>query len=135
MQKRSWIIWGLLFVGLTLLGLSFSVNDYVFRDMLRDYYRSLDSFWSMLSWDLVYWPTWALLAPLIYLLARRFPLGRDNWPRNLLLSLVAGFILTIVHRVIYYSIIWLIQTAMGEQLPFLKPALLLYNLPTGLMTY
>lgn len=133
MRKRSWVIWVAAFLGWMLIGLSFSVNDYVFRDLLKSYYVDSPSLPSMLFWDLVYWPTWAVLAPLIFLIVRRFPLGRNNWHPNLLINLIAGLSLTVLQRLIYLLIALPIQIAMGEKISFLN--LLLYNLPTGFMSY
>lgn len=134
MQKRSWLIWGAIFLGWMLIGISFSVNDYVFSNMLRDYYLQLGSFRSMLLWDLIYWPTWAALAPLIFKVARRFPLGQGSWHPNLLINLGAGIVLTLLHRTIYLLIALPIQIALGEESSF-RLGLLLYNLPMGLMSY
>ena len=137
MQKRSWIIWVAAFIGWVLIGLSFSVSDYLFTDALARYYQASPSLRSMLFWDLAYWPTWAVLAPLIFLTARRFPLGRYNWYPNLFINLSVGLLLIIPQRAIYLSIAWLFQTAIGEKISLLNlyREFLLYNLPTGFMSY
>ena len=113
------------------IGLSFSINDYVFRDMLKDYYDNLPSLRNLLLWDLVYWPMWAALTPLIFFIARRFPLGRDSWHPNLLINLLAVLLLPILHRTIYVLISKLLQGDIDKSIPFFK--LLLYNLPLGFM--
>jgi sensor histidine kinase YesM len=135
MPKRNRIIWAALFVGWMLIGISFSINDYMFREMLGEYFKNLrpGSFWSMLLWDMIYWPTWAMLAPLIFWTARRFPLGHKSWYPNLLITLSTGLVLTLLHRIIYLLIALPIQRAMGEESSFSK--LLLYNLPLGFMSY
>jgi sensor histidine kinase YesM len=132
MQKRGLIIWVAAFVGWMLIGLSFSFNDYLFREVLADYYTASPSLPSMLFWDFAYWPTWAALTPLTFWIARRFPLGRDIRPANLFANISAGLLLTILQRTIYF----LIALAAGVQIPFSELYLfLLYNLPTGFMSY
>ncbi|HEX8284214.1 MAG TPA: histidine kinase [Pyrinomonadaceae bacterium] len=132
MQKRDRIIWIALFAGWMLIGLSFSLNDYLSRDIVRDY--SQEPLRMILLWDAIYWPTWAMLAPLIFWVARRFPLGRKRWYPNLLITLAAGLGLTLLHRIVYLSIAAPIQKAMGQTEPF-SFTLLLYNLPLGFMSY
>jgi signal transduction histidine kinase len=115
-----------------LIGLSFSLNDYWSQDVVKDY--SQEPLRMILLWDAIYWPTWAILAPLIFWVARRFPLGRKSWYPNLFITLAAGFVLTLLHRIVYLSIAVPIQKAMGQQEPF-SFILLLYNLPLGFMSY
>jgi signal transduction histidine kinase len=119
------------------MGLSFSVNDYLSVDSLARYYASRPTLGSMLLWDLAYWPTWAVLAPLIYWQARRFPLSRVNWPRNLTVHVAIGLLLVVPQRAVYLTIAWVFQNIAGERLPLLSlyHDFLLYNLPTGLMSY
>jgi two-component system LytT family sensor kinase len=131
-RKRVWLIWVLAFLGWMLIGLSFSINDFLFRDFLTSYYGGSPSLRSMLFWDLVYWPTWVVLAPLIFLSVRRFPLGRNSWHPNLLINVAAVLSLTILQRIIYLLIAWPIQRLLeGDNISFRQ--LLLYNLPTGFM--
>jgi hypothetical protein len=120
-----------MFLGWMLIGLSFSVNDFAFRGMLADYYKSSPSLPSIVFWDLVYWPMWAALTPLILIIARRFPLARNSWHPNLLINLAAWLLLPVLQRIIYLLIAWPLQKALGEQTSFRD--LLLYNLPMGLM--
>lgn len=135
MRMRGRLVWVALFAGWMLMGVSFSINDYVFRHMLGEYFRKLQtgSFWGLLLWDLIYWPTWVMLAPLIFWTARRFPLGRKSWYPNLLVTLAAGLVLTLLHRIVYLLIALPIQRAVGEESSFTE--LLFYNLPLGFMSY
>lgn len=137
MKPRNWIIWCLAFIGWMVMGLSFSINDYLSVDSLARYYASKPTLGSMLLWDLAYWPTWAILAPLIYWQARRFPLSRVNWPRNLTVHIAIGLLLVVPQRAVYLTIAWALQNLAGERLPLLSlyRDFLLYNLPTGLMSY
>lgn len=133
MQKRRWVVGIVMILAWLLIGFTFSVNDYVYKDLLKDYYRSLESFGDLISWDLIYWPTWALFALLIYWIARRFPLGRNSWRPNFLINLLAALLLIILQRAVYLLILMgmSLQKLNNEQ--FIK--LLFYNLPTGLMSY
>ncbi len=125
------------FIGWMVMGLSFSVNDYLSVDSLAKYYATRPTLGSMLLWDLAYWPTWAVLAPLIYWQARRFPLSRVNWTRSLAVHIAIGLLLLVPQRAVYLTIAWVFQNLAGERLPLLSlyHDFLLYNLPTGLMSY
>jgi two-component system, LytTR family, sensor kinase len=54
-------------------------------------------FWFLLALNMGYWWSWALLAPVVLFLARRFPLDRERWRRSLPLHLVAVLVVTFVH--------------------------------------
>lgn len=126
-------MWFVLFVGWMLIGVSFSGNDYVFRHMLRDYYANPPSFWSLLAWDAIYWPTWAMFAPLIFWIARRYPLGYKSWYRNLMVTLFFGVVLTLLHRTVYLLLALPIEAWLGEKISFMD--VLFYNLPLGFVSY
>ena len=55
------------------------------------------SIWLLLGLNSGYWYTWALLAPIVILLSRRFPIDRDNWIRSLPVHLVTVIAVTLVH--------------------------------------
>ena len=90
MKKRRWIVWLILFFVWLFIGLGFSLNDYKFRHMLKEYYEGSPSLLSIIGWDLVYWPLWAAFTPFILLLARRFPIRQNIWHRNLVINLISG---------------------------------------------
>ena len=132
MRERN-RIWIALLAVWMLIGLSFSLNDYLFRDTVQGYAQ--ESLGMLLRWDTVYWAVWAVLAwLLIFPAARRFPLGRRGWARNLLITVAVGLGVALLHRAIYLSIATPIQKWMGQDKPF-DPWLLLYNLPLGFMSY
>jgi two-component system LytT family sensor kinase len=115
-----------------LVGVSFSLNDYLFRDELAAYYADKPSLPSMVFWDVAYWSAWALPSLLIYRIARRFPLGRDLPAWNLFVNVGAGLLFIILQRAIYL----LITSAVNVKSPFDGMLeFLLYNLPTGFMCY
>lgn len=133
MRKHDRTLWVALFLVCMLIGLSFSLNDYLFRNRLEGYAQ--ESLWMLLRWDAIYWVMWVPLAPLlIFPVARRFPLGRRGLAQNLLITVAAGLGIVILHRFIYLLIATRFQRAMGHQTPF-DPWLILYNLPLGFMSY
>ena len=133
MQKRDRTLLIALFLWGVPIGLSFSLNDYLFRNRLEGYAQ--EPFRRLLGWDAVYWVMWVPLAWLfIFPVARRFPLGRRGLARNLLITVVAGLVLAVLHRVAYLLIATPLQWALGHKLPF-DPWLTLYNLPLGFMSY
>jgi sensor histidine kinase YesM len=92
----------------------------------------------MLVWELPYWLLWAGLAPVVFLFTRRFPIDRERWLRNSLLHIVACVALTIAHRAIYLILGWLLHVAAYQNLtsiPDLYSSDILFNLPTGFMSY
>ena len=52
---------------------------------------------SLLGLNSGYWYTWALLAPVVIWLSRRFPLDRESWRRSLPVRLVAIIAVTLAH--------------------------------------
>ncbi len=138
MLKHRWLIWSLAFVGWMLVGLSFGINDYLFADIHVRFYQEPLPLMSVLAWELAYWPVWAAISPLIFRLARRFPIERNNWLRNLLLSIVAGLFITVAHRAIYLFIAWFLYITADnsiDSISYLFHRLFLFNLPTGFMSY
>jgi two-component system, LytTR family, sensor kinase len=71
-------------------------------------------FWILASLNFGYWYTWALLAPIVLLLASRFPLDRERWMRSLPVHLVAVLALTFVHVVMAESIRYSLALAASE---------------------
>lgn len=138
MLKRRWLLWGFAFVGWMLVGLSFGINDYLFADIHVRFYQEPLPLMSVLAWELAYWPVWAAISPLIFRLARRFPIERANWLRNLFISIAAGLGITVAHRAIYLFVAWLLYIASDhslESISSLYHRLFLFNLPTGFMSY
>jgi hypothetical protein len=116
MLKRRWILWGSAFVGWMLVGLSFGINDYLFADIHVRFYQEPLSLMNVLAWELAYWPVWAAISPLIFRLARRFPIERTTWLRNLFISIAAGLFITIAHRAIYLFVAWLLYIASSNSM-------------------
>ena len=72
------------------------------------------SFWVLLGLNMGYWWSWALLAPLVLFLARRFPLDRERWRRALPVHLVAVLIVTFVHVLMAEGVRFGIQEVSDE---------------------
>src|SRR5258708_2530149 len=92
----------------------------------------------MLVGELPYWLLWAGLAPVVFLFTRRFAIDRERWFLNSMLHIVACVALTIAHRAIYLIIGWLLHVAAYQKLssiPELYSSDILFNLPTGFMSY
>jgi signal transduction histidine kinase len=82
--KHPLVMWGLAFAGATVLLLLISGQGFI-HDTMRD--RSGPPFWRRALWPSFFWYSWALLVPLVFMLARRFPFTRAAWQRSLLVHL------------------------------------------------
>jgi two-component sensor histidine kinase len=85
--KRLWFKWGLIVLGWTLFALFFASESIVSRAYLG---RPLKLGETLASWFICA-GLWLVATPLILLLARRFPLERSVWPRNVALHFVLSF--------------------------------------------
>lgn len=138
MLKRGWVLWVLVLLVWTLVGLSFTLNYYFFAGHYVAIFKQQPTLAGMLIWELPYWFLWAALAPLIFRIARRFPVERDRWFRNSLIHIVACLLLSFIHRAIYLIVGWLLHVAVYQQfssIPQLYQSDILFNLPTGFMSY
>src|ERR1044072_1276244 len=138
MLKRGWVLWVLVLLVWTLVGLSFTLNYYFFAGHYVAIFKQQPTLAGMLIWELPYWFLWAALAPLIFRIAWRFPVERDPWFRNSLIHIVACLLLSFIHRAIYLIVGWLLHVAVYQQfssIPQLYQSDILFNLPTGFMSY
>jgi two-component system, LytTR family, sensor kinase len=138
MLRRYSTLWVLVLAVWMLIGLSFTLNYYFFAAHYVAIFREPPTIGQMLVWELPYWLLWAGLAPVVFLFTRRFPIDRERWFRNSLLHVVACVALTIAHRAIYLIVGWLLHVAAYRNLtsiPDLYSSDILFNLPTGFMSY
>lgn len=138
MWQRHKILWVSIAAGWMLIALSFTLNYFFFSSHYVAIFSTPPTLLQMLVWEVPYWILWAALAPVVFLLTRRFPLERAAWLRNASVHVVAGLALAIAHRVVYLPICWLLYVDVYRKMPSLADLYtsdLLFNLPTGLMSY
>ncbi len=138
MLRRYTTLWVLVLAVWMLIGLSFTLNYFFFASHYVAIFEHPPTLGQMLVWELPYWLLWAGLAPAIFLFTRRFPIDRERWLGNSLLHLLACVVLSIAHRAIYLIIGWLLHVAAYQNLgsiPDLYSSDILFNLPTGFMSY
>lgn len=138
MWQRHRILWFSIAAGWMLIALSFTLNYFFFSRHYVTIFSTPPTLLQMLVWEIPYWVLWAALAPVVFLITRRFPLERDAWLRNAVVHVLAGLALAIAHRVIYLPICWLLYVDVYRKMPSLADLYasdLLFNLPTGLMSY
>ena len=61
-----------------------------------------------------YWYAWALLAPIVLCVARRFPFARGTWIRSLPVHLLAILVVTFLHVLIRASSPWSSRRSSGR---------------------
>ncbi|HKP10910.1 MAG TPA: histidine kinase [Blastocatellia bacterium] len=138
MPRRGWILWILVLVAWTLVGLSFTLNYYFFAGHYVAIFKHQPTVGGMLVWELPYWFLWAALAPLIFQLTRWFRIGRDGWLRNSVIHILACLTLAFVHRAVYLIVGWALHVAVYRQYSSvgeLYESDMFFNLPTGYMSY
>jgi two-component system LytT family sensor kinase len=138
MLRRYTTLWVLVLAVWMLIGLAFTLNYYFFAAHYVAIFEQQPTLGQMLVWELPYWLLWAGLAPVIFLFTRRFPIDRERWFINSLLHILACVVLSIAHRAIYLIIGWLMHVAAYQNLgsiPDLYSSDILFNLPTGFMSY
>lgn len=102
LTARRWLKWLAIFGCFTLVGLLFAGQWYVGYTA-----NGYPVTWTqVLTWALTEWEIWALLSPLILLVARHCYLDRQNWRRNVALLLLFG---------IGFSFSQLVMQAAAEQ--------------------
>src|SRR6476646_2754430 len=94
--RRRGLTWALILAGWTLIVVTFSVQAYVFA-VVRG---RPDNFWHEFLVASTEWYVWAALTPLVLFLCRRFRIASQNWPRAVLLHLVAGIVISFLQLAI-----------------------------------
>ena len=94
--QRRGLTWALILAGWTLIVVTFSVQAYVFA-VARG---RPDNFWHEFLVASTEWYVWAALTPLVLFLCRRFRIASQNWPRAVLLHLVAGIVISFLQLAI-----------------------------------
>jgi sensor histidine kinase YesM len=138
MVKRVRMMSIAILVGWTLIGLSFTLNYYLFADHYVAIFKEQPTLPQMLVWELPYWFIWAALSPLVFWIARRFPIERPQRIMHGLMHAFACLFISTTHRALYLLIGWVLHVAAYQRLASLQELysyLFLFNLPTGFMSY
>src|SRR5438045_1619031 len=138
MLERHWRLRLSVLVGWTLIGLTFTLNYYLFSDHYVAIFRQPPTLREMLVWELPYWLLWAALSPLVLRLARRFPFERGRLASSSAVHLLACILISVAHRAAYLLVGWLLHVAVYRQLASISTVynfLIFFNLPTGFMCY
>jgi len=124
--------------GWVAIGMTWTLNYYVYADHYVAIFSVPPTFREMLIWELPYWILWAGLTPLVFMLTRRFPLGRGKLAFNLAVHISACLGLSIFHRALYLMLGWLLHVTVYQKLASVVTVyhfLFFFNLPTGFMSY
>src|SRR5215468_2363575 len=124
MLERRWARWILIFGVWTLLGALSAVRvmvTYAYSGNIVTWRRALVI-------ALADWYVWALLAPAIAWLARRFAIERRSWLRSLLVHLPASLFFSIIKMVIEFRLLQWLDPASAQRYPVLQ-------FPSTLFTY
>src|SRR5262249_27459086 len=136
--KAGWRLWVAVIVGWTLIGLTFTLNYYIFSGHYVAIFKQPPTLQQMVVWELPYWFLWAALSPVVFWLTRRFPLERGRLLVNSGVHVAACATLSIVHRAVYLAVGWVLHVAVYRRLASISEVfsfLLFFNLPTGFMSY
>src|SRR5262249_51437983 len=132
-QKPHWRLSLAVIVGWTLIGLTFTLNYYIFSDHYVAIFKQPPSLSQMLIWELPYWFLLAALSPLVFWLTRRFPLERGRFIQNACVHAASCISLSLIHRAVYLIVGWALHVAVYRRLASISEVfsfLLLFNLPT-----
>jgi two-component system LytT family sensor kinase len=134
-RQLTLLQWVLVFGVWTLIGLTFGAQLYLAYSRGRQHI----SWTKALFLELTYWYLVGILSPGILWLARKFPIDRQRWLRNLLIHIMGGGFFSIVHSAIYLFISLSVSDA-GYTNPFSSVAELLrmvfsLNLALRFLTY
>ena len=124
MLERRWTRWILIFGVWTLLGALSAVRvmvTYAYSGNIVTWRRALVI-------ALADWYVWALLAPAIAWLARRFAIERRSWLRSLLFHIPASLFFSILKMVIEFRLLQWLDPPSAQRYPVLQ-------FPSTLFTY
>ncbi|HEY7911543.1 MAG TPA: sensor histidine kinase [Blastocatellia bacterium] len=132
------MLWALVVGGWTLIGLTFTLNYYIFAGTYVAIFKQPPTLSEMLIWELPYWLLWAALSPIIFWITRRFSFDRGQRLRSAGAHMLGCLLLSVGHRAVYLLIGWLLHVAVYHRLSSLSEVynfLFFFNLPTGFMSY
>ena len=132
--SSCWIKWPLAVLGWTALGLFFASRNY----LLSAYSGQPFSIRFTILVSLADWYPWALLTPIILILARKYGLDRGHLLRNLSIHIPCSIVFSVVHLIVFTIAMRFIATAPPGGLPPFGRMVQSYfpnNLHSGVMTY
>jgi two-component system, LytTR family, sensor kinase len=120
----------------TLIGLTFASLSFFGTLAISDP-RRVDLV-GIFVWNLLAFYLWALLTPLIALLARRYRLDRQHWPRSIVVHLPASLLFPALHLCLYLPIFSLAGGMLTKEYPSFLSLFryqLFANLPVAVSIY
>lgn len=138
MLKPGKMLWAIVLTGWVLIGLTFTLNYYLFADHYVFIFKKQPTFIEMLIWELPYWLLWAGLSPFIFKITRRHRIERERWMAGLAVHAGACVLLSCVHRAAYLLIGWALNVVAYRPIPSIAELfdfLFFFNMPTALMSY
>ncbi|HJQ67500.1 MAG TPA: histidine kinase [Blastocatellia bacterium] len=138
MLKPGKRLWALVLVGWVLIGMTFTLNYYLYADHYVFIFTKQPTFIEMLVWELPYWLLWAGLSPLIFKITRRHRIERERWMASLAVHVGACVLFSCAHRAAYLLIGWGLNVVAYRPIPSLADLfdfLFFFNMPTALMSY
>src|SRR5260370_32470222 len=105
MRHRPWLRFALLLAGATVIALFFAIQSHIAHgaDEPTVGWRRL------ITSDLGCWYAWAAIFPLVWWLARRFPLESPRLGRGLAVHLTAMIVVTAVQPWLMAGMVWTIR--------------------------
>src|SRR5262245_56878666 len=131
-------LWASIAAGWMLIAVSYTFNYFYYSHHYVEIFSTPPTFLQMLVWEIPYWVLWAALAPVVFEITRRFPLERDSWMRNAVIHVAACLVLAVGHRIVYLALCRMLFVDAYRNIPTLLDLYrsdLLFNLPTGFMSY
>jgi two-component system, LytTR family, sensor kinase len=131
-------LWASIAAGWMLIAVSYTFNYFYYSHHYVEIFSTPPTFLQMLVWEIPYWILWAALAPVVFEITRRFPLERESWMRNAAIHVAACLALTVGHRIVYLALCRMLFVDAYRNIPTLLDLYrsdLLFNLPTGFMSY
>lgn len=136
--REHWQLWLAIVVGMTLLGLAYTLQYYVYARHYTKIFNPPPSFREMVIWEMPYWLLWAAFSPLILQLTPSFrPEGGRLWGKWLY-HIPACIAFALAHRAVYLLIGWVLHVADYWRLASLYEVYnqnFFFNLPNGFMCY
>lgn len=103
-RNGRWKRWGLAAAGWSALALLFATQNYVTIRTQGEYVTWL----TLLHREIPVWAAWGMLSPLVFALARRFPIGGREGYTNLWIHIPAGIVTAFVQIAVVLALAYLI---------------------------